>query len=218
MQQKVLENPFSDFDFIEFERSFSDFRQFQAIVLTITFCEVCPKFWNESLRRGKTASKTLNMKFLKPFSCLDDLSKCASMHAVTRFIAMVRFPILFESSHCSKLKFSKTINHFWIYSRLHLKSDLTAFETFSWIWYWIFSIFLTKSVSASMLRAVRSAKWETKANNRGGFSWTWSSETKFSNDIPPDPFDVMREFIRSTNNECSITDFLWYLEIVNSEI
>ena len=158
------------------------------------------------------------MKFSKPLSCLDDLSKCASMHAVTRFIAMVRFPMLFESSHCSKLKLSKTINHFWIYSRLHLKSDLTAFETFSWIWYCIFSIFLTKSVSASMLRAVRSAKWETKANNRGGFSWTWSSETKFSNDIPPDPFDVMREFIRSINNECSITDFLWYLEIVNSEI
>ena len=131
------------------------------------------------------------------------------MDAVTKLIAIVRLPILFESSHCSE--FSKTMIEYFRKNydlRLHLKSDLTAFETFSWIWYCIFSIFLTKSFSASMLRAiVRSAKWETKANNRGGFSWTWSSETKFSNDIPPDPFDVMREFIRSNNNECSVTDF-----------
>ena len=189
MQQKVRENPFFRFRFHWLGAKFSR-------VLTISGVPEA----RENLGDAK-------YEIFKTLSCLDDLSKCASMHAVTRFIAMVRFPMLFESSHCSKLKFSKTINHFWIYSRLHLKSDLTAFETFSWIWYWIFSIFLTKSVSASMLRAVRSAKWETKANNRGGFSWTWSSETKFSNDIPPDPFDVMREFIRSTNNECSITDF-----------
>ena len=133
------------------------------------------------------------------------------MDAVTKLIAIVRLPILFESSHCSKSKFSNETLSKKVrknYLRLHLKSDLTAFETFSWIWHCIFSIFLTKSFSASMLRAiVRSAKWETKANNRGGFSWTWSSETKFSNDIPPDPFDVMREFIRSNNNECSVTDF-----------
>ena len=51
-------------------------------------------------------------EIFETLSCLDDLSKCASMHAVTRFIAIVRFPMLFESSHCSKLKFSKTINHF----------------------------------------------------------------------------------------------------------
>ena len=164
-------------------------------ILPRNFVWLCSKARENPMRSAK-------YEIFETLSCLDDLSKCASMHVVTRFIAIVRFPMLFESSHCSKLKFSKTINHFWIYSRLHLKSDLTAFETFSWIWYCIFSIFLTKSVSASMLRAVRSAKWETKANNRGGFSWTWSSETKFSNDIPPDPFDVMRELIRSTNNEC----------------
>ena len=89
--------------------------------------------------------------------------------------------------------------------RLHLKSDLTAFETFSWMWYCIFSTFLTKSVSASIPRwLVRSAKWVTRANNRGGFSWTWSSFTKLSNEMPHDPFDVMREFIRSISNECLI--------------
>ena len=80
-------------------------KKLEQMILPQNFVPLCSEARENPMRDA-------NYEIYETLSCLDDLSKCASMHVVIRFIAIVRFPMLFESSHCSKSKFSKTINLF----------------------------------------------------------------------------------------------------------